>query len=197
MIYSFPKIASKERMGLLIWKALGYGIVFMVGFGFLFMIAAAVIRVLAYAAAPFIFIAYLVLGSVTYPFTLYLRKKGYQHRSFFIFGQDLYKRFLAYLDGVPANKSFQQSATENEPKREYREQQEEKEPPKKSKPFDPWEVLGVSKSASKDDIIAAYKVKMKTNHPDKVATLDPELQRFATKRTVLIKQAYDHLMARA
>jgi hypothetical protein len=184
-------------MGLLIWKALGYGIVFMVGFGFLFMIAAAAIRVLAYAAAPFIFVAYLVLGSATYPFTLYLRKKGYQHRSFFIFGQDLYKRFLAHLDGVSVNRSSQQSATSGNEQKEYHEQKEEKVPPKKSKAFDPWEVLGVSKSASKDDIIAAYKVKMKTNHPDKVASLDPELQRFATKRTVLIKQAYDHLMALA
>ncbi len=34
---------------------------------------------------------------------------------------------------------------------------------------------------------------MMMNHPDKLSTLDPELQRFAMERTIAIKDAYERL----
>lgn len=57
----------------------------------------------------------------------------------------------------------------------------------------PWEILGVPESASKEEISKAYKQKMMQNHPDKVASLDPQIQHFATERTKLIKEAYEKL----
>lgn len=62
---------------------------------------------------------------------------------------------------------------------------------------DLYSLLGVSTTASKDEIRAAFKAKMMMNHPDKLASLDPELQRIATERTVAIKDAYDRLTAQA
>lgn len=55
-------------------------------------------------------------------------------------------------------------------------------------------ILGIEPRASKQTIAAAFRKKMMTNHPDKVANLDPDFQKFATERTVLIRRAYDHLI---
>jgi hypothetical protein len=62
-----------------------------------------------------------------------------------------------------------------------------------SSPPCPWEILGIAKNASKEEISRAYKQKMMQNHPDKVASLDPQIQHFATERTKLIKEAYEKL----
>ena len=35
------------------------------------------------------------------------------------------------------------------------------------------------------------------NHPDKLSTLDPELQKIASERTIAIKDAYERLTAQA
>lgn len=70
----------------------------------------------------------------------------------------------------------------------------EEEPPKaKSDVTDPYTVLGVSKKASLDEIKAAYRSLMKTNHPDRVAGLDSALHQFATDRTRQIRQAFEQL----
>lgn len=54
-------------------------------------------------------------------------------------------------------------------------------------------LLGVSYNASKEEIRFAFRNKMMMNHPDKLAALDPELQRIATERTIAIKNAYERL----
>lgn len=43
------------------------------------------------------------------------------------------------------------------------------------------------------EVKAAYKAKMMLNHPDKLANLDPELQKIAQERTIAIKDAYEQL----
>lgn len=58
-----------------------------------------------------------------------------------------------------------------------------------------YDILGVKYNASKEEIRTAFKNKMMMNHPDKLAALDPELQRFATERTIAIKNAYERLTA--
>lgn len=58
-----------------------------------------------------------------------------------------------------------------------------------------YDIIGVSSDASLDEIKKAYKAKMSMNHPDKLASLDPELQKVATQRTVAIQEAYERLTA--
>lgn len=64
--------------------------------------------------------------------------------------------------------------------------------PAKDKEEPHW-ILGVQKGASREEISKAYRALIVKNHPDKVASLDPELQRVATERTKKIHQAYSDL----
>jgi DnaJ-domain-containing protein 1 len=54
-------------------------------------------------------------------------------------------------------------------------------------------LLGVSPSASLDDISRAYKDKMAKSHPDKVSHLSVELQEKAKELTLKLNEAYDLL----
>lgn len=58
---------------------------------------------------------------------------------------------------------------------------------------DPYEILGVPKTASHDDIKRAYRDAVKQYHPDRVQTLGPRLQEVAKKMTVEINRAYEVL----
>jgi uncharacterized membrane protein YkvA (DUF1232 family) len=60
-----------------------------------------------------------------------------------------------------------------------------------SQSTDPYEILGVARTASPEEITRAYREQMKRYHPDRVADLGPELQRVAHERTVAIQRAYD------
>ena len=60
-------------------------------------------------------------------------------------------------------------------------------------PLDPYEILGVSASASKEEIDSAYKARMKEYHPDKVAHLGEDLQKLAHRKALEIQQAYQQL----
>ncbi len=62
-----------------------------------------------------------------------------------------------------------------------------------TKTFDPYEVLGVTRSASSDTIQAAYRSRMKEYHPDKVAHLGEELQQLAHEKSQQIQRAYQQL----
>jgi DnaJ like chaperone protein len=62
------------------------------------------------------------------------------------------------------------------------------------KSFDPYEVLGIARSATGEDIQAAYRARMREYHPDKVAHLGEELQKLAHDKAVEIQQAYRELV---
>lgn len=56
----------------------------------------------------------------------------------------------------------------------------------------PWHViLGVPEDASRTEIIAGYKAKISQYHPDKVATMAPEIRELAQSRSKEINAAYD------
>ncbi len=58
---------------------------------------------------------------------------------------------------------------------------------------DPYEILGVRRDASLDEIRAAYQQKVQQYHPDKVASMGPELRDVAERRTKEINAAYELL----
>ncbi len=61
------------------------------------------------------------------------------------------------------------------------------------RPFDPYKVLGIAPSASRETIQAAYKARMNEYHPDKVAHLGEDLQKLAHRKALEIQRAYRQL----
>jgi restriction system protein len=59
--------------------------------------------------------------------------------------------------------------------------------------FDPYAVLGVSTTATKEDIRSAYRTGMSQYHPDKVAHLGIELQELARRKALELNRAYEML----
>jgi DnaJ-class molecular chaperone len=57
----------------------------------------------------------------------------------------------------------------------------------------PHEVLGVSRDASAKEIRTAYQKLVKEYHPDRAATLAPEIREIAEKRTRQLNRAYEIL----
>ena len=66
-------------------------------------------------------------------------------------------------------------------------------PASRADAWDPWAVLGVPRTASKDAIAEAYRAQLKRYHPDRVADLGPELQRVAHEKTLELQRAYQAL----
>ncbi len=60
-------------------------------------------------------------------------------------------------------------------------------------PRSPNEVLGVEPGANADQIRAAYQRLVRQYHPDRVATMAPELRELAERRTKQINAAYQQL----
>ena len=58
----------------------------------------------------------------------------------------------------------------------------------------PYEVLGLQRGATIDEIKAAYKRALAQYHPDKVAELGDDLRKLATIRTREIIEAYETLL---
>lgn len=61
--------------------------------------------------------------------------------------------------------------------------------------FDPYEVLGVPRGATKEEIRSAYLTLVSKYHPDKVTHLGKEFQDIANERTQAIIRAYQMLMS--
>jgi len=59
---------------------------------------------------------------------------------------------------------------------------------------DPYEILGISPTASKSQIQTAYKEAIKKYHPDKLSHLGEEFSDLANRKFLEIQKAYDTLM---
>lgn len=60
-------------------------------------------------------------------------------------------------------------------------------------PWDPYEVLGVPRGATAEEIGRAYRAQMKLYHPDRVADLGAELQEVAHRKAIEIRRAFDEI----
>ena len=60
-------------------------------------------------------------------------------------------------------------------------------------PRSPYEVLGVRRGASKDEIVSRYRELVRQYHPDKVTNMAPEFREVAERRMKEINAAYDAL----
>ncbi len=58
---------------------------------------------------------------------------------------------------------------------------------------DPWQILGVRRDASPEEIKKAYYELVKQYHPDRVNSLGPELQALAREKTTQLNRAYEQL----
>jgi uncharacterized membrane protein YkvA (DUF1232 family) len=77
--------------------------------------------------------------------------------------------------------------------RDQRERLGHGQPAASEDQFDPYEVLSIPPSATREAIRAAYKARMKEYHPDKVAFLGEELQELAHRKSLEIQKAYEQL----
>jgi len=104
--------------------------------------------------------------------------------------------YILYL-GFRDRHEFGKRKKARENQREHNNQRSFEEPPspKSNNLHDLYNLLGVRVNASKEELRKAFKVKMMMNHPDKLSTLDPELQKIASERTIAIKDAYERLTA--
>ncbi len=65
---------------------------------------------------------------------------------------------------------------------------------KENAPRSPYDILGVSPSATQNEIKTAYRKLASQYHPDKVAHLGEELQKLADQRFKEIQHAYEQLV---
>ena len=91
-----------------------------------------------------------------------------------------------------ARKRLQQSRANAQPQSKG-DDQPHADASSESKSQDPYDVLGVERGASDEEITRAYRVQMKKYHPDRVAGLGEELREVAHRRAQEIQRAYETL----
>jgi DnaJ like chaperone protein len=91
-----------------------------------------------------------------------------------------------------AQNTFQDSYSRNENKSEHKREdwREGAGPYSTSRSNDPYSILEIAKTASKDEIKAAYRRLASKYHPDKVLHLGEEFKELAEKRFKEIQSAY-------
>ena len=97
------------------------------------------------------------------------------------------KTQIASIVEAPVDLSDEEVVEEEETK-----QKPNKEKPRRSSTMDPFEILRVSPNATLNEIRAAYKKRIKSVHPDRVASmgLDEDLAQAALKSTQKLNYAY-------
>jgi hypothetical protein len=63
-------------------------------------------------------------------------------------------------------------------------------PPRPDPEPDPWSILGIAPGAAPDEVQRAFRARMAEYHPDKVATMGPEIRALADEKAKAITLAY-------
>ncbi len=105
---------------------------------------------------------------------------------------------FVYRHRRPANQSHHGARHENAKRAEGGYHQgsgfeEQERASHKTTPNDPYDVLGIERNASSDEIKAAYRRLVNQYHPDKLMHLGEEFRVLAEKRFKEIQQAYQEL----
>ena len=110
-----------------------------------------------------------------------------------LFMMPFYLGYLAFRDRHIFRENRKKRQNNN--RQDYQQEYKAKDEPRAQADtyYESYDLLGVNFNATRSEIRAAFKNKMMMNHPDKLSTLDPELQRFAMERTIAIKDAYERL----
>ncbi|MEN0067952.1 MAG: J domain-containing protein [Myxococcota bacterium] len=106
------------------------------------------------------------------------------------------RAITVYFDDIVRRKEGAEATSQDH--RYVREERERTAPPSRPPPpppNDPYQVLGIARSATDDEVKKAYREGLKMNHPDKVAHLSTALQKFAETQTLAIKDAYEQIRA--
>lgn len=75
----------------------------------------------------------------------------------------------------------------------YRQHLKSDEQRKEVKSSDPYEILELEKSATKEEVNRQYRKLLALYHPDKVSHLGEELKKLAMEKTISIKEAYEKI----
>jgi hypothetical protein len=108
------------------------------------------------------------------------------------------ERFVGYFDEI-VTRRMHGSGFGDEPKASESSSRSPPppDPPPRPRPvdaYDPFGVLGLSSTATDDEVKVAWKEHMKLNHPDRVSHMSPALQKFALAQTIEIQKAYDAIL---
>jgi DnaJ-domain-containing protein 1 len=96
---------------------------------------------------------------------------------------------------IPLKEVLEFVASRQSERRNESGSREAQPPPPQKQPsgLDHHAVLGVSRTASRDEIKAAYRLRMQEYHPDKVAHLGADIRALAERKAKEINEAYQTL----